>query len=130
MECSKGILKVPDSSSKDHRPYEQGDEIRFIDWKLLAKTSDPYVKTFEEERNVEITVMIDAFPTMYAGAKGVSKLQAGIEICCLLYLISKESRDFIHAVVFGDKVIDIPKDTGDRGISLFISILQREGIFR
>ena len=113
---------------KEHRIYEIGDEIRFIDWKLLAKTSDPYVKTFDEERNVEITVVIDAGPTMFMGSDGISKIQAAIEICCLLYLISEESKDFVHALIFGKKIIDIPKQSGERGISHLIYLLEKEGI--
>ncbi len=67
---------------KEHQVYMPGDEVRFIDWKMLAKTAHPYVKTFEEERNVEIVVAIDASPSMLYGHKGISKLQAAIEICC------------------------------------------------
>lgn len=75
---------------KEHQVYNFGDDIRFIDWKILAKTSHPYVKTFNEERNVEIVVVIDASTTMMTGYNGVSKLQAAIEICCLLYLLAKK----------------------------------------
>ncbi len=113
---------------KEHRIYEPGDDVRFIDWKLLAKMSDPYVKIFDEERNVEITVVIDAGPTMFMGSNGVSKLQAAIELCSLLYLISEESKDFVHAIVFGQKILDIPRESGEKGIARFISILEKEGV--
>src|SRR5688572_28915781 len=69
---------------KEHQVYMAGDDVRFIDWRMLAKTGNPYIKTFEEERNVEIVVVIDVGPTMYIGHKGVSKLQAAVEVCCLL----------------------------------------------
>ena len=45
---------------KEHQVYNFGDDVRFIDWKILAKTNQPYVRTFNEERNVEIVVVIDA----------------------------------------------------------------------
>ncbi len=129
---SIGILKSSFRGTglqfKEHRVYEVGDDIRFIDWKLLAKISDPYVKTFDEERNVEITVVIDAGPTMFMGSNGISKLQVAIEICCLLYLISEESKDFVHAIVFGKRILDIPKQSGERGISHLIYCLEKEGI--
>lgn len=113
---------------KEHQVYTFGDDVRFIDWKILAKTNNPYVKTFEEERNVEIVVVIDAGPTMLTGYKGISKLQASIEICCLLYLISKETNDKVHALILSDKVIHIPKKSGDEGISYLISSLENENI--
>lgn len=113
---------------KEHRVYSHGDEIRFIDWKLYAKTNTPYVKTFEEERNVEIVVVLDATISMLNGYKGTSKLQAGIELICLLYLLSEETKDFIHVIVLKDKIINIPKKSGEAGIIQFVSILEREGI--
>lgn len=109
---------------KEHQVYNFGDDIRFIDWKILAKTSNPYVKTFNEERNIEIVVVIDASSTMLTGFNGVSKLQAAIEICCLLYLLAKETNDFVHALIVTDQIISVPKLTGDRGITHLISTLE------
>ena len=113
---------------KEHQVYTFGDDIRFIDWKILAKTSHPYVKTFNEERNVEIVVLIDASSTMLTGYNGVSKLQAAIEICCLLYLLAKETNDFVHALIVTDEIINIPKKSGEEGISHFISVLEEKKI--
>lgn len=113
---------------KEHQVYNFGDDVRFIDWKILAKTSNPYVKTFNEERNVEIVVVIDASSTMLSGFNGVSKLQAAIEICCLLYLVAKETNDFVHALIVTDEIINVPKKNGEEGISYFISTLEEKNI--
>lgn len=113
---------------KEHQVYNFGDDIRFIDWKILAKTSHPYVKTFNEERNVEIVVVIDASSTMMTGFNGVSKLQAAIEICCLLYLLAKETSDFVHTLIITDEVINVPKLSGDQGITHLISTLEEKNI--
>ena len=113
---------------KEHQVYNFGDDIRFIDWKILAKTGHPYVKTFNEERNVEIVVVIDASATMLAGFNGVSKLQAAIEICCLLYLLAKDSNDFVHTLIITDEIIHIPKKSGESGISHLISTLEDKKI--
>lgn len=125
---SVGMLKTNFKGTglqfKEHQVYTFGDDIRFIDWKILAKTSHPYVKTFNEERNVEIVVVIDASSTMLTGFNGVSKLQAAIEICCLLYLLAKESNDFVHALIVSDEIINVPKKSGEAGISHLISVLE------
>lgn len=110
---------------KEHQVYNFGDDVRFIDWKILAKTSNPYIKTFNEERNVEIVVVIDASSTMMTGFNGVSKLQASIEICCLLYLIAKETGDQVHTLIVADEIIHVPKKSGDEGITYLISILEQ-----
>ena len=46
---------------KEHQVYAPGDDVRFIDWKLSAKTNTTFVKTFEEERNVEIHIFLDIY---------------------------------------------------------------------
>lgn len=129
---SIGILKTNIKGTglqfKEHQVYNFGDDIRFIDWKILAKTSHPYVKTFNEERNVEIVVVIDASTTMMTGFNGVSKLQAAIEICCLLYLLAKETSDFVHALIVTDEIINVPKLSGDQGITHLISVLEEKKI--
>ena len=114
---------------KEHQVYGHGDDVRFIDWKLLAKTGTPYIKTFEEERNVEIVTFLDASLSMFSGYKRISKLQAGVEICCLLFLLSKQTKDRIHVVVMSDDIIDIPPGQGEAGIVELIYQLQRWGVF-
>lgn len=113
---------------KEHRVYEPGDDVRFIDWKLLAKTQTPYVKTFEEDRNVEIVVIIDAGPSMFLGVDGVSKIQAAVEICCFLYLLAKDSGDVVHTLVLRDSVINVPKCKGEEGITALVGVLEKHGI--
>ena len=129
---SIGILKTNIKGTglqfKEHQVYNFGDDIRFIDWKILAKTSNPYVKTFNEERNIEIVVVIDASSTMLTGFNGVSKLQAAIEICCLLYLLAKETNDFVHTLIVTDEIINVPKLSGDKGITHLISTLEDKEI--
>ena len=128
-----GMLKSQFKGSglrfKEHQIYVHGDDVRFIDWKVLAKTSVPYIKIFEEERNAEIVVVIDASPTMLMGYKDISKLQAAFEICCLLYLLSKETGDQVHTIVMADEIIDIPPSVGEKGITNFISRLHAKGLF-
>jgi len=113
---------------KEHRQYTHGDDVRFIDWKILAKTGDPFIKTFEEERNVQIAVVIDAGPSMLYGWNNVSKLQAALEITFMLYLLAAETNDFIHAIVLGEQIIDVPRGNGEKGITQLISTLSKHGI--
>ncbi len=110
---------------KEHRQYTHGDDVRFIDWKILAKTGEPYIKTFEEERNVQIAVVIDAGPSMLYGWDGTSKLQAALEITCMLYLLAAETNDSIHAIIISDQIIDVPKNSGEKGIISLISTLTK-----
>jgi len=113
---------------REHQIYTPGDDVRFIDWKIVAKTGNPYIKTFEEDRNVEIVVIIDTSESMLMGYDSVSKLQAAIELCCLLYLIAKESGDFVHAIIAGETVVSLPRANGEKGIVSLIAALERDGV--
>src|SRR3989338_6692961 len=57
---------------KEHREYAPGDDIRLIDWKVFARTDDLHIKTFEEERNLTVHVIMDSSASMGFG-KPVSK---------------------------------------------------------
>lgn len=57
---------------KDHRIYSPGDDIRLIDWKVFARTDDLYVKTYEEDRNLTVHIIMDCSASMGFG-KPLSK---------------------------------------------------------
>lgn len=113
---------------REHQVYVPGDDVRFIDWKLSARSSNIYVKTFEEERNVEIVVFVDLSHTLLYGYEGVSKLQAMIEIVALLYLLAGETHDLVRVVIWGEKTMNLPPKKGREGLTLFISFLERLGL--
>ena len=129
---SIGLLKSHFRGSglmfKEHQIYSYGDDVRFIDWKLLAKSQIPYLKTFEEERNIEISVVLDATPTMLMGYKGTSKLKAAIDIICLLYLLAKETHDYIHVFIVKETIVNLPKACGEEGVIRFVDTLSKNGI--
>ena len=128
---SAGMLKSHYRGSglqfREHQIYVPGDDVRFIDWKLSARSSNTYVKTFEEERNVEIVVLFDLSQTLYYGYKGVSKLQAMIEVVGLLYLLAGETHDLVRVNIWLDKTYSLPPKNGREGLTLFISMLEKLG---
>ena len=129
---SAGMLKSHFRGSglqfREHQIYVPGDDVRFIDWKLSARSDHTYIKTFEEDRNVEIVVFLDLSQTLFYGFKQVSKLQALIEIIALLYLLAGETHDQIRVVIWADKTINLPPKKGREGLTLFISMLERLGV--
>lgn len=113
---------------REHQIYVPGDDVRFIDWKLSARSSNTYIKTFEEERNVEIVVCFDLSQTLFYGFNEVSKLQAMIEIVALLYLLAGETQDVIRVIIWSDKTFNLPPKKGKEGLTLFISCLEKLGV--
>src|ERR1700742_917577 len=57
-----------------HRQYVQGDDIRYIDWKVFGRTDRHYIKQYEEETNLQVMLVVDASESMsYAGRKSGDK---------------------------------------------------------
>lgn len=129
---STGMLKSHFRGSglqfREHQVYVPGDDVRFIDWKLSARSPNVYIKTFEEERNVEIVIFVDLSHTLLYGYEGVSKLQAIIEIVALLYILAGQTHDLVRVVIWGEKTLNLPPKKGREGLTLFISFLERMGL--
>jgi uncharacterized protein (DUF58 family) len=129
---SAGLLKSHFRGSglqfREHQVYVPGDDVRFIDWKLSARSPNVYIKTFEEERNVEIVVFVDLSHTLFYGFEDVSKLQAMIEIVALLYILAGQTHDLVRVIVWGEKTMSLPPKNGREGLTFFISVLEKLGL--
>ena len=59
------------------RPYQPGDEVRSIDWNVTARTGEPFIKTYAEERELTLQLVVDTAHTMDFGSQGWSKRATG-----------------------------------------------------
>src|ERR1700750_2881106 len=62
------------------REYVPGDEIRSIDWNVTARTSNPYVKTFKEERELTVLLVVDISASGAFGSQRLNKMETAIEV--------------------------------------------------
>jgi uncharacterized protein (DUF58 family) len=109
---------------KEHQVYMPGDDVRFIDWKLLAKSQTPFIKTFEEERNVEIAVVIDLTNSLFVGSNGKLKIDIAFDICFLLYLLADKTKDNVSVSIISNDIQRIPSSRGKIGIVHLLAKLQ------
>ena len=92
------------SEFTEHRLYNNGESIKNIDWKLLARTEKLFVKQFEEETNLRCYLLLDTSSSMNFPDKGMNKLQYSIyAIASLMYLFKKQ-RDAFALGLFSDKI--------------------------
>jgi len=92
------------SEFTEHRLYNNGESIKNIDWKLLARTEKLFVKQFEEETNLRCQLVLDTSSSMNFPNKGINKLQYSIyAIASLMYLFKKQ-RDAFGLTLFSDKI--------------------------
>jgi uncharacterized protein (DUF58 family) len=88
----------------DVRAYQEGDDIRTIDWKLTAKYQHPFVKLFAEERELTIILMIDVSASNIFGTKGQTKQQLITELAAVLSFSAIQNNDKIGVIFFTDKI--------------------------
>ncbi len=86
------------------RAYEPGDDIRTIDWNLTAKYDEAFVKVFEEERALNVLLMVDLSASMLLGSNKETKRNLITEICSVLAFSAVQNNDKIGLVLFTDKV--------------------------
>lgn len=104
-----GIHKSPYKGSSieflEHKEYSPGNEIKHIDWRVLARTDKYYIKEFEEETNLRCYIFLDASGSMEYKSTGISKFEYAATLAASLsYLLLKQS-DLVGLVSFSDKVL-------------------------
>ena len=89
----------------DHRPYTMGDEIRTIDWKLLAKTDKYYVKLFEEQTNTRCTLLLDVSNSMKFGPNPLAtKLEYACQLTAALSYLAIRQNDAVGLTLFDSDI--------------------------
>lgn len=86
------------------REYQFGDDIRSIDWNVTARFNHPYVKVFEEERELTIMLLIDVSGSGDFGTRGSSKREMITEIAATLAFSAIQNNDKVGVILFSDTV--------------------------
>lgn len=86
------------------REYQFGDEIRSIDWNVTARFNRPYVKVFEEERELTVMLLIDVSGSTFFGTDKCLKSDTIIEIAAVLSFSAIQNNDKVGVIFFSDKV--------------------------
>lgn len=107
----------------DHRPYTPSDELRMLDWKLLAKTDRLFVKLHEDQTNTRVTVVLDASRSMdFSSDGGPTKFEYGRFLAAALCHLALRQNDAAGIVTFdGDVRSFVPPRSAGRH---FHAILQ------
>ena len=103
------------------REYEFGDDIRDIDWNVTARYSKPYVKVFEEERELTVMLLIDVSGSKDFGTQATLKKDMTTEIAATLAFSAIQNNDKIGVIFFSDKIEKfIPPQKGKKHILYII----------
>ncbi|RKY30757.1 MAG: DUF58 domain-containing protein [Candidatus Omnitrophota bacterium] len=84
----------------EHREYSAGDDLRYLDWKVFARTDRLYLKTFREETNVKGYILLDTSASMGYRSKEISKLEYGIFLSASLSYLMISQKDAVGLITF------------------------------
>ncbi len=103
------------------REYQFGDDIRDIDWNVTARFHKPYVKVFEEERELTVMLMIDVSGSLDFGSRGQLKRNMSAEIAATIAFSAMQNNDKIGVIFFSDRIEKyIPAKKGRKHILYII----------
>lgn len=103
------------------RAYQYGDDVRDIDWNVTARMNMPYVKVFEEERELTVMLLVDVSGSLDFGTRSETKRNLVTEIAATLAFSAIQNNDKIGVVFFSDKIEKyIPPKKGRKHILYII----------
>ena len=86
------------------RAYQYGDDIRSIDWNVTARTGTPFVKVFDEERELTLMLVVDVSASVEFGSRSRMKGEVAVEICAVLAFSAITNNDKVGLIIFTDRI--------------------------
>jgi uncharacterized protein (DUF58 family) len=82
------------------RPYLPGDDVRSIDWNVTARTGEPFIKTYIEDRSLVLQLLVDTSRSMDFGSGKKTKREVAAEVCALLAFVAMRNQDQVGLCLF------------------------------
>lgn len=99
------------------REYQPGDDVRDIDWNVTARMNRPYIKVFEEERELTVMLLVDVSASGWFGTRDRTVRELAAEIAATLAFSAMQNNDKVGAILFSDRIEKfIPPAKGKRHI--------------
>jgi uncharacterized protein (DUF58 family) len=98
------VFKGTGMEFREVREYVPGDDVRTIDWNVTARTGDPFVKLFEEERELTVMLVVDMSRSGWFGSGERTKVEVAAELCGVLAFSAIANKDKVGLVLFSDRV--------------------------
>jgi len=111
------VFKGQGLSFREVRGYSAGDDVRFIDWNVSARMSEPYVKLFTEEREMTVMLVVDASASERWGTVRASKSRLAAEVAALCAFSAIKNNDNV-GLILGTEVVEriVPPKKGDKHV--------------
>ncbi len=100
----QSVFKGTGMEFREVREYVPGDDIRTIDWNVTARTGQPFVKLYEEERELTVMLAVDMSRSGWFGSAHSLKVEVAAELCGVLAFSAIANKDKVGLVLFSDRV--------------------------
>ena len=108
-----------------HREYARGDDLRRVDWKVWGRQDRLYVKEFEEETNLRVTLLVDGSASMNYGSGPLDKYDYAATLAASLAWLALSHGDAVGCCVFDDKVrANVPPRTKRSHLASVVEVLE------
>lgn len=97
------VFKGMGMEFREVREYVAGDDVRTIDWNVTARTGDPFVKLFEEERELTVMLVVDMSRSGWFGSGERTKVEVAAELCGVLAFSAIANKDKVGLLLFSDR---------------------------
>jgi uncharacterized protein (DUF58 family) len=98
------VFKGRGMAFSEVREYQVGDEIRNIDWNVTARFGHPFIKIFEEERELTVMLLVDLSGSLSFGSKKQTKQQIAAELSAIFAFSALKNNDKVGMILFSDKI--------------------------
>jgi len=98
------VFKGQGIEFREVREYTPGDDVRAIDWNVTARTGDPFVKLFDEERELTVMLVADVSRSGAFGSTGRTRQEIAAELCGVLAFSAIANKDRVGLLLFADEV--------------------------
>lgn len=113
----QSAFKGKGMSFSDVRTYQPGDDVRAIDWNVTARTGEPFIKVFEEERENTVMLVVDVSGSAVFGSHAQFKAEYLTELCAVLAFSAIANNDKVGVMLFSDRIeLYIPPKKGRQHI--------------
>ena len=100
----ESVFKGRGMEFEEVRQYQPGDDVRAIDWNVTARTGEPHIKRFVEERELTVMLLVDASSSGRFGSAGQMKSELAAELCAVLAFSAIHNNDKVGLIIFTDQV--------------------------
>ncbi len=99
------------------REYQPGDDVRHIDWNVTARVGSPFIKVFDEEREMTVMLLVDVSASGAFGSQQQMKGEVGVEVSALLAFSAIQNNDRVGLLIFTDEVeVFVPPKKGRKHV--------------